>query len=228
MTIANPNGVVNQLFSREERRVDGDLAQLMSINSEFGVVKFSSDAYDSTGNTSTSEIQIIGAPGANSVMAVFFSSTTEDLQYKDFITPGRINFRPSPTATAYPYVYGIKSQTVPFYQWKTKTLGGSNTIFGGQNNEWATGISDIFSDKYQSLSRTNPVSPTYFLGSNALTNDLYARGYIYNVDNNGGLSLTAGNYPRTFLVGAPNHFYFGLINWASALDKFKQKYLSDE
>jgi hypothetical protein len=141
LTIANPNGVVNQLFSREERRVDGDLAQLMSINSEFGVVKFSSDAYDSTGNTSTSEIQIIGAPGANSVMAVFFSSTTEDLQYKDFITPGRINFRPSPTATAYPYVYGIKSQTVPFYQWKTKTLGGSNTIFGGQNNEWATGIS---------------------------------------------------------------------------------------
>lgn len=228
LTIANPNGVVNQLFSREERRVDGDLAQLMSINSEFGVVKFSPDAYDSTGNTSTSEIQIIGVPGANSVMAVFFSSTTEDLQFKDFITPGRINFRPNPTASAYPYVYGIKSQTVPFYQWRTKTLGGSNTIFGGQNNEWATSGGDIFSDRYQSLSRTNPVSPTYFLGSNALTNDLYARGYIYNVDNNGNLSLTAGNYPRTFLVGAPNHFYFGLINGASALDKFKQKYLGDE
>ncbi len=228
LTLGNPNGVVNQLFSREERRVDGDLAQLMSINSEFGVVKFSPDAYESTGNTSTSEIQILGAPGSKSVMAVFFSSTTEDLQYKDFITPGRINFRPNPTANAYQYVYGIKSQTVPFYQWRTTTFGGSNTIFGGENNNWATDGSNIQQYKYQSLSRTNPVSPTYFLGSNALTNDLYARGYIYNVDNNGLLSLNAGNYPRTFLVGAPNHFYFGLINGASALDKFKEKYLADE
>jgi hypothetical protein len=29
-------------------------------------------------------------------------------------------------------------------------------------------------------------------------------------------------------VGAPNHFYFGLINGASALDRFKSKYLADE
>jgi hypothetical protein len=224
----NSNAAINQLFTREEKRVDGDLAQLMSINSEFGVVKFSPDAYESTGNTSTSEIQILGVPGSKSVMAVFFSSTTEDLQYKDFVSPGRINFRPNPTANAYTYVYGIKSQRVPFYKWQTKTLGGSNTIFGGENNEWATSGSDIFSERYQSLSRTNPVQPTYFIGSNANTNDLYARGYIYNVDNNGQLSLTAGNYPRKFLVGAPNHYYFGLIIGATAMDKFKQKYLADE
>jgi hypothetical protein len=29
-------------------------------------------------------------------------------------------------------------------------------------------------------------------------------------------------------VGAPFHFYFGLKTGLTALDKFKQKYLSDE
>jgi hypothetical protein len=34
------NGI-NQLFTRPSLRIDGDLAQLLSINSELGVVKFS-------------------------------------------------------------------------------------------------------------------------------------------------------------------------------------------
>jgi hypothetical protein len=32
---------INQLFSRDERRIDGDLAQLMSINCEIGNINFS-------------------------------------------------------------------------------------------------------------------------------------------------------------------------------------------
>jgi hypothetical protein len=31
-----------------------------------------------------------------------------------------------------------------------------------------------------------------------------------------------------FMVGAPFHFYFGVTKGASALDKFKQKYLPNE
>jgi hypothetical protein len=35
-------------------------------------------------------------------------------------------------------------------------------------------------------------------------------------------------WPDEFLVGAPNHFYFGVIKGESALDKFKTKYSVDE
>jgi hypothetical protein len=161
-------------------------------------------------------------------LGVFFSSTTEDLQYKDFITPGRILFRPNNTPNAIPFVYGLKSQTVPFYRWSLKQPGNLPNIFGSQLNNWSTGSPDIFSWKYQSLDRLKTNQASYFIGSNTQLNDTYARGYIFNVDNNGLNSLTSGTYPDKFLVGAPNHFYFGLINGATALDRFKQKYLADE
>ena len=87
--------------------------------------------------------------------------------------------------------------------------------------------SGIFGYNYQSLDRRNINQPTYFVGANN-TNDIYQRGYIFNVNNNGINSLNGGNYPNKFLVGAPNHFYFGLINGATSLDRFRQKYLADE
>jgi hypothetical protein len=40
-------------------------------------------------------------------MAVFFSSTTQDIQNKDYLTPGVIDFRPSNNANAITYPYGI-------------------------------------------------------------------------------------------------------------------------
>ena len=66
------------------------------------------------------------------------------------------------------------------------------------------------------------------MGSNSQLNDIDARGYIFNVDANGNYSTTAGNYPDVFAVGAPNHFYFGLIKGGTSLDRFKSKYLADE
>ena len=227
VTIGDPNAVVNQLFSRPERRADGDLVQAFSINSEFGVIKFSPDAYESTGNTSTDPVRVLGS-GVNSVMGIFFSSTTEDLQGKDFISPGRINFRPNPSANAFLYTYGIKSQTVPFYKWGLNQPAGLTNIFGGQLNNWQTQPNDIFGYKYQSLDRTNISQPSYFIGSNSFVNERNARGYIFNVDNSGNLNVSSGVWPPKFLVGAPNHFYFGLINGKSALDKFKEIYIGDE
>jgi hypothetical protein len=41
-------------------------------------------------------------------------------------------------------------------------------------------------------------------------------------------SLNGGNYETKILVGAPNHFYFGVIKGETALDKFKEKYSIDE
>lgn len=239
--IGGTNLAINTLFSRPERRLDGDVTQMLSINSEFGVLKFNSQNYQEDLNGPNNPIFISRNPNGFSVMGIFYSSTTEDLQYKDFLSPGRINFRPTPNANAFPYYYNLKSQRVPFYRWERDdvakwvndigtalNLGNSVGIFGTQSNNWATDDSNIFSKNYQSLDRTDPSQPSYFLGSNSQLNDTYARGYIFNVDSNGNNSATAGNYPSVFAVGAPNHFYFGLINGASALDRFKSKYLADE
>jgi hypothetical protein len=56
---------------------------------------------------------------------------------------------------------------------------------------------------------------------------LYARGYIFSVDAAGNYSTTGASSGR-FIVGAPFHFYFGMVKGNSALDKFKTKYSVDE
>ena len=218
---------LNQLFSRnnpslfnQARRIDGDLAQLLSINSEEGVIKFSPEYYETVPGSTTDPTTILGT-ASNPTIAVWFSSSTNDIQFKDFITPGRINFRPDDNANYYPYPYGIKSQVVPFYQWQ---LNNTTTIFGDQYNSWATNLNDIVQNKrYQSLDRTSQTIPNYFRPSTSSVNDLYARGYIFSVDANGVYS-TVGATSDKFLVGAPFQFYFGTVKGESALDKFKTKY----
>ena len=292
--IASADNAVNRLFSRNELRVDGDLTQLMSINSEVGVIGFSPEFYDTpscdsvwcstncctyqvtntnqfgaltiqyincdSGNLDTISVPIGGTVqfntndpsqitptniqytllgcattvnnpvdilvdnSGNPVISVWFSSTTENLQLKDYLTPGRINFRDSGNNQNYPYTYGIKSQKVPFYQWETKTSSISG-IFGTQLNDWATRSVDIVSYNYQGIDRLN--QPYFKSNTSPNNNDLYSRGYIFSVDSNGNYSNFGTNY-RKFLVGAPNQFYFGVIKGKSALDKFKTKYIADE
>ena len=226
------NGSLNKLFSRGDLRIDGDLAQSMSINSEYGVIPFSPEYYSVYG-VSTDPVVIIGS-SSNPTMGVFFSSTTVDLQNKDFLTPGIINFRPSNNANAITYEYGIKSQTTPFYQWGLKQPS-IPSIFGSEGNNWLTtqnsnpSVSGIVKYKYQSLSRRKVGIPSYFVGPNAAAlGDIYERGYIFNVDSSGQFSYNASPYTPNFLVSAPFHFYFGLIKGETALDKFKTKYSVDE
>ena len=217
---------INQLFSRDERRIDGDLAQLMSINSEIGNINFSPEYYDNVPGETNQPTQILGT-AKNPTIAVWFSSTTEDLQTKDYLTPGKINFRGEDNIGYYPYPYEIKSQQVPFYQWK---LDNTKLIFGTQDNTWATSASDIVQNtRYQSLDRYSTSTP-YFLGSNAISNDLNARGYIFNVNGTvgDGQYLSTGAIKQKFVVGAPFQFYFGTIVGQTALDKFKTKYSVDE
>jgi len=216
---------INQLFSRDERRIDGDLAQLMSINSEIGNINFSPEYYDVSGTTNQ-PTQILGT-AKNPTIAVWFSSTTEDLQTKDYLTPGRINFRGTDDIGYYPYPYGIKSQVVPFYQWK---LNNTKLIFGDQFNSWATSSSDIVQNiRYQSLDRYASNTP-YFYSDNSESNDLNARGYIFNVNGSvgDGTYKSTGALKQKFVVGAPFQFYFGTIVGETALDKFKTKYSVDE
>jgi hypothetical protein len=208
---------LNQLFSRPYRRIDGDLAQLMSINSEIGNISFSPQFYSSV---SGAPMTILGTAN-DPIIAVWYSSTTENLQTKDYLTPGRINFRSDNNVNNYPYPYGIKSQVVPFYQWR---LANTSTIFGNQNNTWATNESEIVQNRpYQSLDRTSLTTPNYFRNTNSSASDLYARGYIFSVDANGNYSQTGASSSK-FIVGAPFQFYFGTVKGATALDKFKTKY----
>jgi len=221
---------LNQLFSRPEKRIDGDLAQMMSINSEIGVIKFSPEYYDippnapaPVGDTYFVPTTILGNAG-DPAIAVWFSSTTQNLQTKDYLTPGRIDFRLNDNANYIPYPYGIKSQQVPFYQWQQVTNPQKPSIFGTQNNSWATGTGDIVTQYYQSLDRTIRTQPTYFQSDSAPSNnDTYQRGYIFSVNGTGQYSSVSATNSR-FMVGAPYQFYFGTVKGESALDSFKRKY----
>jgi hypothetical protein len=231
---------INQLFSRYDsdglfdlsrRRLDGDLAQLMSINSEIGNINFSPQFYDIPLGSTNNPTNILGTPGTP-IMAVWFSSTTQDLQTKDYLTPGRIDFRGNNNVGYFPYPYGIKSQLVPFYQWGLES--GSQTIFGTQYNNWRTTTADIIQSPYQELDRAT-TNTKYFLNGTSTSNDLTARGYIFSVDGNvtsypttGGLYSRTGALKNKFLVGAPYQFYFGVVKGQSALDRFKTKYSIDE
>jgi hypothetical protein len=227
------DNAINQLFSRgnehpiiKNRRIDGDLAQLMSINSEIGNINFSPEYYDNIPGEPNQPTTILGT-AKDPTIAVWFSSTTEDLQTKDYLAPGRINFRGTDDIGYYPYPYGIKSQVVPFYQWR---LANTNLIFGNQNNTWATSSSDIVQNiRYQSLDRYASDTP-YFYSDNSESNDLNARGYIFNVNGSvgNGTYKSTGALKQKFVVGAPFQFYFGTIVGETALDKFKTKYSVDE
>ena len=229
----NPNNNLDQLFTRPSKRIDGDLAQTMSINSEYGVIPFSPEFYASAGVPSD-PVQILGDLG-NPTMAIYFSSTTIDLQNKDFLSPGVIDFRPTAGANAITYPYGIKSQEVPFYQWSINPTTATG-VFGTEKNTWLTNTADIFSNNYQGLDRRRLTNDSYFYGPDANISDIYQRGYLFNVsgDTSNPLNYTYlatpsnTSYPKRFLVGAPNHFYFGIIKGETALDKFKQKYSIDE
>jgi hypothetical protein len=133
---------LNQLFSRNYKKTDGDYSQLLSINSEFGVDKFSTEFYSMT-NSPNSEISIQYDKKNNPVIGVFYSSSQDDLQLKDYLTPGRVNFR-TPTNDLKPKYFGIKSQKVPFYQWELKC---PDLFFGNESNTWNTStiITDVIS-----------------------------------------------------------------------------------
>jgi len=221
---------IDQLFSRPSKRIDGDLAQLMSINSEIGNVNFSPEYYEIRPGE-INATNILGTP-SDPIMAVWYSSSTQDLQTKDYLTPGRIDFRGTNNNGYFPFAYGVKSQLTPFYQWKLAS--GSSTVFGNQNNNWATDSADITQSYYQSLDRA-ATNTKYYLNGTSIANDLTARGYIYSVDGNvtsyptvGGRYTSTPQTSSRFLVGAPFQFYFGVVKGQSALDRFKTKYSIDE
>ena len=85
---------ITQLFSRTNSRLDGDVTQLLSINSEFGVSPYLGDNYGQ------SQIKYYST-GQGPVLGVFFSANTEN---RDLITPGRTTFEDN-TIIYYTYLF---------------------------------------------------------------------------------------------------------------------------
>jgi len=220
------SGSVSQLFSRNGKKIDGDFAQLNSINSEIGVTPFSPETYKDE------NLFYDGRPDAT--IGVFFTASTTT---RDYITPGRQIFIDTPTKFAYD-TFGIKSQIVPMYRWKLDNqtvIDGKISIFGSEKNEWLTDDPNKFViTPYQGIDRLN--DGTYYKSS--VKNPTTQRpGYIYD---SSGLTDSKGvvtgftfdgfadpGSPNEIMVGAPFHFYFGLKAGKTAYDIFVKRNLID-
>jgi hypothetical protein len=217
---------VGAYFSRPNNKVDGDYAQMVSINSEAGVVGFNEENYLSPTSTFTTKASV---PPRHAVFGIFFNSET---QTRDWISPKRTivdedtNFLNKCAFSNIP----TKSQYVPFYQWEMEDNPDQPNIFGSQQNDWRTerndsGSNGFFAYDYQSLDRLQ-LNSRYFRSKNT-TATKYQKGYIYAVDGSGNVT-TDVNYmelnqapnQKAFTVGNPFYFYFGISNGGSAFDRF--------
>jgi hypothetical protein len=238
---------ITRLFSRSGRKVDADFAQSSAINSQIGVIPFDADFYatsgTSFGNTGV-DFPVIAAEfngtvpaaagGGNSnmiMMGIYFSSSTEDMQIRDYITPGRV-IRYDTGANTFVYDYTpIKSQVVPNYKWN---INPGSSIFGSQTNEWDTaGLPFFEALPFQKMERYNDNFPKGATGSYAGPDAYNARGYLFSVSNltatggNAIYQLTPATTPNPALGGAPWYFYFGVKKGATAINKFYTTYIGE-
>jgi hypothetical protein len=230
--------------------VDADYAQMISINSELGVVPFEAEAYPNYPPPAPPAIEIdpvyfnTGSLG-DTIFGIFYSS---DTQVRDYITPKRtiINNQSQFNSQCAFNNFYCYSQEVPFYQWEIKSNGNApvlDSIFGSQRNDW---YSDVISGntfhkfKYQSLDRGDQASRYFRTNTSTFTRD--QKGYIYSIDTNAitpfittpVLNPLVGSQdfnnpkPKVITVGAPFYFYFGLKKGKSAWDRFAKKWINFE
>jgi len=199
---------INSLFSRTQDRIDGDVAQMFSINSEYGVLPFTDEFYDDN--------DIYLAPNTNDgpLIGALFSAITEN---RIMLTPGTITFGTTTQTVGYP-----KTQVVPMYKWKKDSNNIPQTILGSQDNDWWTTYDSnnkYYSVPYQQMAFSNT---DYFQATNGPQ-----KGYIYNYTNTGIPTFAPSNNQTSdrFVVGAPYHFYFGLGKGKTALNRYITKYI---
>lgn len=211
---------IQKLFSRENSRLDADVVQMLSINSEFGVIPFLGDNYNEAVDVKFLEY------GDDPMIGLFFSANTIN---RDLISPGRVTFADTNTTSLTNY-YGFKDQRVPFHPWKIKdNFGtGGKIIFGTQLNDWEYKITkptNIKTINYQTIDRLLK-DPTFPSDGNAPTTRV--PGYIYNLTGNTPNIISTEDFNSDafkLLVGAPYHFYFGLKVGKTAMNKFITKYI---
>ena len=208
---------VNALFSRSEDRLDGDVVQMFSINSEYGIVPFNDDNYNDDDVFLLSTTTSNGDAGP--VIGLYFSS---DTQSRIQLTPGITTYGTVLQQNGYP-----STQEVPMYKWESDSTQPQN-LFGSELNEWFTDLDNggFYSIPYQSMQFD---TADYFHPQNGTGPFNGATGYIYNYDSNGNPNQNTNQWPqgqsKKFVVGAPYHFYFGLGKGKSAINRYITKYI---
>lgn len=189
---------INRIFSRTEDRIDGDYAQMASINSEYGVDPFNSDDYED-GNV------YVENSNADALFGIFFSSDTSN---RRLLSPGATSY----TNFGYP-----KTQIVPMYKWKSNS---QTTIFGDDKNDWVTN-GPFYSQPYQSMDFTQT---EYFKPANGeKLGYIYNRNSSQQI-----ISQWPNGQDPEYVVGAPYHFYFGLNKGKSSLNRYITKYIFNQ
>jgi UDP-N-acetylmuramoyl-tripeptide--D-alanyl-D-alanine ligase len=256
------NSPINHLFgdrnSNESSKVNADLAQLVSINSEFGVHPFSPSSYPTSGNlriiilydglgVSVTGGSVIPTPKMKFITGIFFEASDRK---RDAVTPKRLLWNQNAQLPFQPNDitnYSQPTQVVPLYQWEldfqdqANLLGGGflnipipdqNTpvIFGSAKNDWKT--TPIYSNdtffSYGFQNLDRTNNTSRYFMANT-NQQKYLNGFIYNVDSNGNFEILKGNITNTVnTVGAPYHFYFGLKKGKTAMDLFYIKYIDTD
>ena len=216
---------VSQFFNsnRGGERIDGDFAQALSINSEFKINPYIDENY------ANNEIYI-GDDGQlpfpyKPIFGIFYKSNDPEYRTRRKFSPGIEIYNTSPLiqdSFGYP-----TTQDVPMYRWK---LEASSVIFGSEDNNWytTTSFSGGFTVKgYQNLDFS---SDPYFISNTLIPGNQLPnvpQGFITNFDVNGNpLPSNSNVLNNNVLVGGPNHFYFGLNNGKTAINRFIKKYIN--
>jgi hypothetical protein len=218
-------------------RIDGDWAQMLSINSEWKVSPFITEnvpnnTYIYFGDNQNGNNGSINSDEIKPVLGLFFSSNTVEQRYRKIMSPGieTYNFNP---LIEQPFGYP-NSQVVPHYKWQVKlplTYVGTPNIFGSEDNNWFTNTysSGFFSKQYQDLNFTDVpekyVTQTTRFGF--LTN--FTSGGVPQPSSSNVIQGSPSNSSSdAVVVGAPYHFYFGLNNGKTAIDRFYKLYVATE
>lgn len=207
---ASSVSTLNALFSRSENRIDGDVAQMFSINSEYGILPFNDDNYDDN------DIFLLDNNGP--LIGFYLTGNTEN---RISLSPNLLIFGNTIQQIGYP-----KTQRVPMYKWQ---VGNTNNIFGNEQNTWFTNLEngEFYSIPYQEMSFNNT---EYFKPDNGNGPFNGTTGYIINYDSNGQPNQDTTVWPNNqqsnkFVVGAPYHFYFGLRKGKTSINKYITKYI---
>ena len=198
------NSSVFALFSRSGLRIDGDVAQMFSINSEYGTLPFNDQFYDDN------DVYLSTSNG-DPVIGVLYSADTEN---RRLLTPGTLTFGNVLQTNGYP-----STQTVPMYMWTRDDSNGYVSILGSEENNWYTNLEGINAYPYQQMSFN---STPYFQATNGDNT-----GYIFNYTSAGEPTFnpSVNQANPNFVVGAPYHFYFGLFRGKSAINRYIKKYI---
>jgi hypothetical protein len=250
------------IFPNQKNMVDGDYAQMISINSEAGVAPFDAANYpDAPAGSGDNAMYYNGGDVSDGVIGIFYSS---DTQWRDYITPRRVILRsgdpipPGPLDQDFYYI-PVTTQYVPFYDWtKKQNFSSKDSIFGSQRDDWGTDTkynTGFFANKLQNMDRINTNSPysiwlttsvaisDYFMTKDQNKNTFF-KGYVYGQKNLGGpagdeytallgdvntFTINNGDGVEIrYRVGAPFHFYYGLIKGGTAIDLFRTKYIEKD